>query len=380
MFVVGGKCLAYHGPLLYEAKILKRWNPKTKKVETTAAPEGSDEVVPELAVAEDFHYFIHYQGWKSSWDEWVDVGRIMEMTEENVEMKKKLAQDAKRSAREAQQRAKIAGANGGYGSGRRGHNMESRLSSGPNNNGGSGEGVGGGGERSHRYGRNKESGDLKNSIMDDGEAIPASAAHLYSTALSGNPSKNKVRIHVPMMLESMLVDDWEIVTKDKKISNLPNPFPIELVLDMFKKDIVKRSTSPVELAQLEDYVHGLKAYFNESCGVMLLYKLERLQYEQVFFPTPEQQNSPQAEFKHLYGKRPGQLYGIIHLLRLITVLPSMLSNCPGMDVQAIQLITRESERLMLWIVDRLDDLLPHKVNKSYYTNTSSQYEGVALGL
>lgn len=376
MFEVGCKCLAYHGPLLYEAKILKRWNPKSKKVETIAAPDGSNESAPEIEGAVDFHYFIHYQGWKSSWDEWVNVDRIMEMTEENIDMKKKLAQEAKKSAREAQQRAKnsMTGAGAGNGPGRRSYNTESRTGSG---NGGNGSGES---EKPHRYGRSREGSNTKNGIMDDGEFIPASAAHLYSTVLSGNSSKNKIRIHVPMILESMLVDDWEIVTKDKKISNLPNPFPVEQVLDQFKKDIVKRTTSPVEVAQLEDYTQGMKAYFNESCGVMLLYKLERLQYEQVFYPTTEQQHSPQAEFKSLYGKRPGQLYGIIHLLRLITVLPNMLSNCPGMDVQAIQLITRDSERLMLWIVDRLDDLLPHKVNKSYYINTSSQYEGVALGL
>ncbi|KAL3232985.1 Chromatin modification-related protein EAF3 [Nakaseomyces bracarensis] len=378
MFEVGGKCLAYHGPLLYEAKILKRWNPKTKKVETTLAPEGSDESAPEVDKSGDFHYFIHYQGWKSSWDEWVDVDRIMEMTEENVDMKKKLALEAKRSAREAQQRAKNSA------TGRRGQSNSSASAYVDKANGVIGNGTGGNEisgvviEGSHRHGRSRESSNTK--IYDDGDFIPSSASHLVSSTLSGNSAKNRVRIHVPMLLESMLVDDWEIVTKDKKISNLPNPFPVEQILDMFKSDIAERSASPVEVAQLEEYTDGMKQYFDECVGVMLLYKLERLQYELVFYPTAEQQNSPQAEFKFLYGKRPGQLYGVIHLLRLITVLPNMLSNCPGMDMQAIKLITRQSERLLLWIVDRLDDLLPHKVNKSYYTNTSSQYEGVALGL
>jgi len=61
------KVLCYHGPLLYEAKILK-----SKK-------EGSS-----------YMYFVHYQGWNKNWDEWVTEPRMLKQIAENFEKQKKL--------------------------------------------------------------------------------------------------------------------------------------------------------------------------------------------------------------------------------------------------------------------------------------------------
>ena len=54
------KVLCFHGPLLYEAKILDR--------EYKALVEG-EETGP--------HYFVHYKGWKQTWDEWVPETRAL---------------------------------------------------------------------------------------------------------------------------------------------------------------------------------------------------------------------------------------------------------------------------------------------------------------
>ena len=61
-FTADEKVLCYHGPLLYEAKILKH-----KK-------EGGS-----------YNYFVHYQGWNRNWDEWVAETRIMKQVAENFE-------------------------------------------------------------------------------------------------------------------------------------------------------------------------------------------------------------------------------------------------------------------------------------------------------
>ena len=61
------KVLCFHGPLLYEAKILKN-----KK-------EGGS-----------YTYFVHYQGWNRNWDEWVAETRIMKQVAENFDKQKKL--------------------------------------------------------------------------------------------------------------------------------------------------------------------------------------------------------------------------------------------------------------------------------------------------
>ena len=80
-FTADEKVLCYHGPLLYEAKILK-----SKKE------------------SGNYSYFVHYQvklnsltlkliwfqGWNKNWDEWVQEGRIMKQVPESYEKQKKL--------------------------------------------------------------------------------------------------------------------------------------------------------------------------------------------------------------------------------------------------------------------------------------------------
>lgn len=87
-FSTDEKVLCYHGPLLYEAKILK-----SKK-------EGGN-----------YSYFVHYQGWNKNWDEWVGETRIMKQAPESYEKQKKLQQNhaatnkaQKKAAREAKKK------------------------------------------------------------------------------------------------------------------------------------------------------------------------------------------------------------------------------------------------------------------------------------
>ncbi|XP_074583024.1 protein MRG1-like [Curcuma longa] len=61
VFAEGEKVLAYHGPLIYEAKIQK-------------AEIRKDE----------WRYFVHYLGWSKNWDEWVPADRMLKHTEENI--------------------------------------------------------------------------------------------------------------------------------------------------------------------------------------------------------------------------------------------------------------------------------------------------------
>ena len=82
------KVLCYHGPLLYEAKILKN-----KK-------EGGG-----------YTYFVHYQGWNRNWDEWVAETRIMKQVAENFDKQKKLLAThmAQTKAKKQKQKAEKAG-------------------------------------------------------------------------------------------------------------------------------------------------------------------------------------------------------------------------------------------------------------------------------
>ncbi|KAI9030028.1 MRG-domain-containing protein [Phycomyces nitens] len=66
------RVLCYHGPLLYEAKVLeKQW------MEEGTEHPGS-------------HYLIHYKGWKQTWDEWVPETRVVRWNEPNLKMQRQL--------------------------------------------------------------------------------------------------------------------------------------------------------------------------------------------------------------------------------------------------------------------------------------------------
>ncbi|XP_020103129.1 protein MRG1 isoform X2 [Ananas comosus] len=60
-FSEGEKVFAYHGPLIYEAKVQK--------------VEFRDN---------EWRYFVHYLGWNKNWDEWVGSDRLLKFTEENI--------------------------------------------------------------------------------------------------------------------------------------------------------------------------------------------------------------------------------------------------------------------------------------------------------
>ncbi|PWZ20042.1 Protein MRG1 [Zea mays] len=61
------RVLAYHGPLLYEAKVQRIENHE-----------------------DEWRYFVHYLGWNKNWDEWVANDRLLELTEENVRKQQEL--------------------------------------------------------------------------------------------------------------------------------------------------------------------------------------------------------------------------------------------------------------------------------------------------
>jgi len=66
-FAEGEKVLCYHGPLLYEAKVLK--------------VQVKDKV-PQ--------FLVHYSGWNKTWDEWVPESRGAKWNDANLQKQKEL--------------------------------------------------------------------------------------------------------------------------------------------------------------------------------------------------------------------------------------------------------------------------------------------------
>uniref|UniRef100_A0A804PGD7 Chromatin modification-related protein EAF3 n=1 Tax=Zea mays TaxID=4577 RepID=A0A804PGD7_MAIZE len=86
------RVLAYHGPLLYEAKVQRIENHE-----------------------DEWRYFVHYLGWNKNWDEWVANDRLLELTEENVRKQQELDKNqvvdkTMKSGRSTQHKPKVSNA------------------------------------------------------------------------------------------------------------------------------------------------------------------------------------------------------------------------------------------------------------------------------
>lgn len=92
-FEPGTRVLAYHGPLVYEAKVMQSFEIGKKVVVDS---EGKELPIPEKLLEKNLQssnaYLLHYKGWKSKWDEWVEQARVLDYSEESLALQKELKQ------------------------------------------------------------------------------------------------------------------------------------------------------------------------------------------------------------------------------------------------------------------------------------------------
>ena len=133
-----------------------------------------------------------------------------------------------------------------------------------------------------------------------------------------------IHINVPDHLKSILVDDWENVTKNLSLVPLPSkPSANEILTSYFDEEKNKRHLGSPEADLLEEVVAGLKEYFEKCVGRILLYRFERQQYLEVY-------NAVQAGAGEYEGKTMGDIYGAEHLCRLFGKLrpPPITTSTP----------------------------------------------------
>ena len=136
-----------------------------------------------------------------------------------------------------------------------------------------------------------------------------------------------VHIPIPVILKSLLVDDWENVTKNLQLVPLPSAHPVNVVLtDYYNHEAPKRRAGSAEADLFEEFVQGMRDYFNQMLGKILLYRFEREQFVEV----RELWVDGAGEKKGING--PGDVYGPEHFIRLIGTylffLPSVLFLFP----------------------------------------------------
>uniref|UniRef100_A0A7N6AHW3 Mortality factor 4-like protein 1 n=1 Tax=Anabas testudineus TaxID=64144 RepID=A0A7N6AHW3_ANATE len=243
-------------------------------------------------------YFIHYSGWNKNWDEWVPESRVLKYVDSNLQKQKEL------------QRAN--------------HLMFVHVAPGP------GEGTSSGGDPTHPPRKKR--------------------ARVDPTVESEETFINRVevKVKIPEELKPWLVDDWDLITRQKQLFHLPAKKNVDAVLEDYANYKKSRGNSDSKEFAVNEVVAGIREYFNVMLGTQLLYKFERPQYADILANHPDTSMS--------------QIYGAPHLLRLFVRIGAMLAYTP-LDEKSLALL-----------LSYLQDFLKYLVKNSASLFNTSDYE------
>ncbi|CAB3401521.1 unnamed protein product [Caenorhabditis bovis] len=305
---VGTQILCMHEGLKYEAKILD-----------VRDPDGADPV-----------YLVHYHGWNSRYDEHIKrseiPGKIFEATPEAIE--EALAERARVSDEKTRKKKK------------------NRL-----------DNVTDDDVRQSETG-SRGSSPSTNSIKTKG--LKRKAQDSPAVAAANKPAPGEM-LKLPKELRQILVDDNDLVNKSF-LAKLPARHSVDSIVQDYIKTL---NLKPEEMENIDEmYVEydnnsqkvsagglacsalGLVDYFNVLLNYQLLYKFERAQYQEIMESDKASQEKPRKAKRSAAAAdvpdddfKPSKYYGIAHLLRLLSRLPTILKLTPW-DQRLLQTVDK----------------------------------------
>jgi len=231
-------------------------------------------------------YFLHYQGWSKKWDEWVTTERMLKRTPENIKYQDELKEKVKQDKQSGVKRK-----------------ATDDLKSG-------------------KKGKGDAKGNKKRKLNDEDETVEPDAERV---------EKKEIKLKLPGALKKVLIHDWECVTRNQKLVELPRAETVNKLLEEYRTS--KKAKGPANETANQEVVDGLRQYFDRSLSKMLLYKFERAQFAELM---------EKPEFKE---KLPADIYGPEHLLRLFVKLPTLLAHTQLSHKEASTLTTKLAEFL-----------------------------------
>lgn len=251
----------------------------------------SNQQVKKVKVTKDKRsYFVHYDGWNAKWDEWLKAPRMMKDTPENRQLAKQKQDEAKAAARQKKS---------GKGKKRKSADTNKKSSSKKNKSG-------------------------VESFVDD-DTVDSESQQL---------ALRELKIKFPGQLKKQLITDWENITREQMLVPLPREPSVSAILDAF---LESKQWKGAQLEQTKAVCDGLRQYFNRALGLVLLYRFERPQYEQVVEKKQD----------------VCDVYGAEHLLRLFIKLPSLLVHT-ALEKQELAVLQGKFSDFLKWLVKHLD--------------------------
>uniref|UniRef100_H0XR86 Mortality factor 4-like protein 2 n=1 Tax=Otolemur garnettii TaxID=30611 RepID=H0XR86_OTOGA len=161
-------------------------------------------------------------------------------------------------------------------------------------------------------------------------------------------NRMEVKVKFPEELKPWLVEDWDLVTRQKQLFQLPAKKNVDAVLEEYANCKWSQGNVDNKEYAVNEVVGGIKEYFNVMLGTQLLYKFERPQYAEILLAHPD---APMS-----------QVYGVPHLLRLFVRIGAMLAYTP-LDEKSLALL-----------LGYLHDFLKYLAKNSASLFTASDYK------
>lgn len=154
-------------------------------------------------------------------------------------------------------------------------------------------------------------------------------------------SRVDVKITIPDDLKQWLIDDWDLITRQKQLVPIPRKKNIKEILDEYIKSRTANPDEGFKPGVVQEVADGIQEYFNVMLGTQLLYKFERTQYGDIL---AEHTNLPMS---HLYGAE--------HLLRLFVKLGNALSFS-NLDEKSVQFVVTHIQDFLDYLSKKADSL------------------------
>ncbi|CAJ0955533.1 unnamed protein product, partial [Mesorhabditis belari] len=321
---IGDKLLAhYQGEVYYAAKIVDIQHDKDGQT----------------------HYKIHYDGWGTRYDQIFSEGEIQtkwkEYTEQAADEAKAL-QNAAKGGRSGRKKDDTRKSEGG------GSNSRASTPS--------------------QTGSKLSEKTTKNARRS--EAVPAEQPIPDVTR-----TRKEVVISIPDILKQIMVDDYDMVTRQGRLPSLPAKNTVDQIMRDYVKSLGRSVSQDEQLVvnykdgspeatlstnsnTMMDCALGLQEFFDVTFGAHLLTKFERNQYasiledhkaKQITAPGPKRARlRTETEIEEGKAFKPSAVYGLAHLLRLFVRFGTLIQCAPWGD-RALSSIVKHTHDFLVFL-------------------------------